>query len=254
MGMSDRSSRSDSRAAPKRFATTRWSLVLAAAREPGGRESEAALAKLCQTYWYPVYAYIRRRGYPAADAQDRTQAFFEALLEKDYVRLADRERGRFRTFLLTAVSRFLAKQRERAAAKKRGGGHKLLSIDAAAGEDRYALEPSDRWTPERLYERRWALTLLDRVLANLSQRYAEQGKSALFESLKAFLTDGERISTNAELAAKLGLTEGALKVAVHRLRRRYRDLLKQEIADTVADTGDVADELEVLLSALRGDV
>ena len=253
MGMSDRSSRSDSRAAPKRFATTQWSLVLAAAREHGGRESEEALAKLCQTYWYPVYAYIRRRGYPAADAQDRTQAFFEALLEKDYVRLADRERGRFRTFLLTAVSRFLAKQRDRAAAKKRGGDRKLLSIDVAAGEGRYAMEPSDRWTPERLYERRWALTLLDRVLANLGERYAEQGKRALFDSLKVFLTDTER-SSNAELAAKLGLTEGALKVAVHRLRRRYRDLLKQEIADTVADTGDVADELEILLSALRGEV
>jgi DNA-directed RNA polymerase specialized sigma24 family protein len=254
MGNTDRSSGSDSRAAPKRFATTRWSLVVAAAREHGGPESPVALATLCQIYWYPVYAYIRRRGYPAADAQDRTQAFFTALLEKDFVRLADRERGRFRTFLLTAVSRFLAKQRDRAAAKKRGGDRKLLSIDVTAGEGRYALEPSDRWTPERLYERRWALTLLDRVLANLGQRYAEQGKIALFDTLKAFLTDAERISSSAELAAKLGLTEGALKVAVHRLRRRYRDLLKQQIADTVADTGDVPDELEILLSALRGEV
>src|SRR6266550_877838 len=147
MGMSDRSSRSDSRAAPKRFATTRWSLVLAAAREHGGPESSAALATLCETYWYPVYAYVRRRGYPAADAQDRTQAFFTALLEKDFVRLADRERGRFRTFLLTAVSRFMTKQRDRAAAKKRGGGRKLLSIDVAAGEGRSALELSDRGTP-----------------------------------------------------------------------------------------------------------
>src|SRR5258708_243116 len=148
MGLSDRSSRSDSRGAPKRFATTRWSLVLAAAREHGGAESPAALATLCQIYWDPLYAYFRRAGYPGADAQDRTQAFFEALLEKDYVRLADRERGRFRTFLLTAVSRFLTKQRDRAAAKKRGGDRKLLSIDVAAGEGRYALEPSDRWTPQ----------------------------------------------------------------------------------------------------------
>jgi RNA polymerase sigma-70 factor (ECF subfamily) len=251
--MSHRSSRSDSGAARKRFATTRWSLVVAAAREHGGPESGAALATLCQTYWYPVYAYVRRRGYSAADAQDRTQAFFTALLEKDFVRLADRERGRFRTFLLTAVSRFLTKQRAHAAAKKRGGDVRLFSIDVDAGEGRYALEPSDRWTPERLYERRWALTLLDRVLANLGQRYAKQGKTSLFASLKVFLTDAGRVS-NAEVAARLGLTEGALKVAVHRLRRRYRDLLKQEIADTVADAGDVADELEILLSALRGEV
>jgi DNA-directed RNA polymerase specialized sigma24 family protein len=252
--MSRRSSRSDSRSASNRFATTRWSIVLAAAREHGGPESGAALATLCQTYWYPVYAYVRRRGYPASDAQDRTQAFFTALLEKDYVRLADRERGRFRTFLLTAVSRFLTRQRDRAAAKKRGGGYKLLSIDVATGEGRYAMEHADRWTPERLYERRWALTLLERVLTNLGKRYAEQGTGALFDSLKVFLTDTGRMSTNAEFAANLGLTEGALKVAIHRLRRRYRDLLKREIADTVADSSDVADELEVLLSALRGEV
>jgi len=227
---------------------------VAAAGNHRGPDSGAALATLCETYWYPVYAYIRRRGYPAADAQDLTQGFFAALLEKDFVRLADRERGRFRTFLLTAVSRFLSKQMDRATAKKRGGGVKTFSIDVDAGEGRYALEPSEQWTPERLYERRWALTLLERVLARLGDRYAAQGKEVLFENLKEFLTDAGQTSGHAERAAKLGLAEGALKVAVHRLRRRYRDLLKQEIADTVADTADVEDELDVLLSALRGEV
>jgi RNA polymerase sigma-70 factor (ECF subfamily) len=201
-----------------------------------------------------VYAYIRRRGYRAADAQDLTQGFFAALLEKNFVRLADRERGRFRTFLHTAVSRFLSKQADRATAKKRGGGVKTFSIDVDASEGRYAVEPSDQWTPERLFERRWALTLLERVLARLGDRYAAQGKGVLFENLKEFLTDAGQTSGHAALAAKLGLAEGALKVTVHRLRRRYRDLLKQEIADTVADTADVEDELDILLSALRGEV
>jgi RNA polymerase sigma-70 factor (ECF subfamily) len=209
---------------------------------------------LCQTYWYPIYAFIRRRGYSAIDAQDCTQEFFATLLEKDYVQDADRERGRFRTFLLTAVTRFLAKQRERERAAKRGGGRLVLSLDLDAGEGRYQLEPVEHWTPERLFERRWALTLLEQVLARLGERYAEQGKRDLFETLKVFLTYPETAGMHADLAAQLGMTEGALKVAVHRLRRRYREMLKDEITETVTHPDEMADELDTLMAALRGGV
>jgi len=235
----------------RKFASTRWSIVVAAGA-PDAPDRHAALATLCQTYWYPVYAFIRRRGASAADAQDLTQEFFAVLLEKDYVRLADRERGRFRTFLLTAVTRFLTKQRERDNAAKRGGGRTMLSLDLAHSEERYRLEPVEHWTPERLFERRWALTLLDRVVAQLGERYAKQGKQELFERIKGVLTGALSADENAELASQLGLSEGTLKVAVHRLRRRYRDLLKQEIAETVADPGETADELDYLLAAVRG--
>ena len=223
-----------------------------AARAADAAEGKSALATLCQTYWYPVYAFIRRRGFSTADAQDLSQEFFATVLEKDYVRLADRERGRFRTFLLTAVTRFVTRQRERDRAAKRGGGRTVLSLDLEHGEVRYLLEPVEHWTPERLFERRWALTLLDRVIARLGERYAAQGKRELFECLKGVLTGVGSADENAALAAQLGLSEGALKVAVHRLRRRYRDLLKQEIADTVADSDETADELDYLLAALRG--
>ncbi len=233
------------------FATTRWSIVVAAGK-PDTASSQTALATLCETYWYPVYAFVRRRGYSAHDAQDCTQEFFAALLEKDYVRAAEPERGRFRTFLLTAVSRFLSKQRDRAQTRKRGGGRKIFSIDVEAGEGRYQLEPVDRWTPELMYERSWALALLDRVLTRLGQKYADQGKSELFERLKPLLTAADTDADKAELAADLKLSDSALKVAIHRLRRRYRDMLKQEIADTVASPADVANEFEYLLDALRG--
>jgi DNA-directed RNA polymerase specialized sigma24 family protein len=238
---------------PQNFATTRWSIVLAAG-QPDAAQSRAALATLCQTYWYPIYAFIRRRGYSVIDAQDYTQEFFATLLEKDYVQDADRERGRFRTFLLIAVTRFLSKQREREHAAKRGAGRLVLSLDLDAGEGRYQLEPVEQWTPERLFERRWALTLLERVLERLGERYAEQGKRELFESLKVFLTAPETAGMHAEQAARLGMTEGALKVAVHRLRRRYRDLLKEEIAETVAHPDEMAAELDYLMAALRGGV
>src|SRR5262245_11419952 len=249
--MSPSASPPDPLSGERKFATTRWSIVVAA-RTPEAAEGKSALATLCQTYWYPVYAFIRRRGASAADAQDLTQEFFAALLEKDYVRLADRERGRFRTFLLIAVTRFLTKQREREHAAKRGGGRTVLSLDLEHGEERYLLEPVEHWTPERLFERRWALTLLDRVIARLGERYAGQGKRDLFECLKGMLTGALPAEENAELASQLGVSEGALKVAVHRLRRRYRDLLKQEIADTVADSDETANELDYLLAALRG--
>jgi RNA polymerase sigma-70 factor (ECF subfamily) len=235
-----------------RFATTQWSLVIAACdrRRP---EADTALATLCERYWYPVYAFVRRRGQTATDAQDLTQEFFATLLEKAYLRSADRERGRFRTFLLTAVSRFLSKQAERARAQKRGGGRLPLSIDLADAEGRYRLEPADFCTPEALFERRWALLLLDRAIDRLAADYARKGKSELFGRLSPHLIAGDGEAEYSELAAELDMTTGALKVALHRLRRRFGQTLKEEIAETVAGPDEIEDEINRLLAAVRLD-
>jgi RNA polymerase sigma-70 factor (ECF subfamily) len=235
-----------------RFPTTHWSVVVAAGQEPS-IESREALAALCTTYWYPLYAYVRRNGYAAPDAQDLTQGFFAVLLEKGYVRAADRDRGRFRTFLLTALKRYMVKERAKARARKRGGRRGPISLDLHSAEKRYALEPAHNWTPERVYERRWALTLLDQAIAQLRQAYAASGRAPLFDHLKAYLTMGTGSPSYRQAASELGMTEGAVKVAVHRLRRRHRELLRSAIADTVADPQDVDDELEILFRALRGD-
>ncbi|MFV1967115.1 MAG: RNA polymerase sigma factor [Pirellulaceae bacterium] len=207
-----------------RFETTHWSVVLAAAHR-SSPDSDEALESLCRTYWYPLYAYVRRRGYSADDAKDLTQEFFARLLEKDYLQAADCERGRFRSFLLTVLKRFLSKERERAEAQKRGGGRKLLSIDFTSGEDRCRLEPSHDWTPEKVYERRWALTLLDQVLNRLGREYAEKQETQLFEHLKVYLTGSSGAPAYAQTAADLSMSESAVKVAVHRMRQRYRELL-----------------------------
>ena len=233
------------------FATTHWSIVLAAAHD-SRPDARAALATLCETYWYPLYAYVRRLGYKAEDAQDLTQGFFAALLEKGYVKAADRERGRFRSFLLTALKRFLSKEYDRAHAQKRGGERKPISLDLESGESRYSLEPSHDVTPEAIYERRWALTVLDRVIVRLRQTCVDAGKTAFFESLKAFLTGEAGAPPYEQVARELGMSEGAVKVAVHRLRRRYRDLLRTEIAQTVADPEAVEDELKYLMAVLQG--
>ncbi len=233
------------------FHTTRWSLVAAAAAE-NPSAVEPALEELCRAYWYPIYAFIRRRGHSAEDAADLTQSFFATLLEKEYLADADQQRGRFRAFLLTAVSRFLSKQHDRAAAQKRGGGQRILAIDVVDGEARYQHEPSHDLTPQRIFERRWALTLLDRTLAGLRHEHEAAGKLALFDALKVFLTGETGTPPLRQVAAELQLTEGAVKVAVHRLRQKYRDALRSEIAQTVAGQGDVDDELGVLLAALRG--
>jgi RNA polymerase sigma-70 factor (ECF subfamily) len=233
-----------------RFATTQWSLVVAAG-DLLRPDANAALATLCERYWYPVYAFVRRRGYIAADAQDLTQEFFATLLEKEYLRSADRERGRFRTFLLTAVARFLSKQVERAAAQKRGGGRKPLSIDLADAEGRYLLEPADRYTPEVLFERRWAMMLLDRAIGRLASDYARKGKSSLFERLRPHLIGSDNEAEYGALATGLDMTTGALKVAIHRLRRRFGQTLKEEIADTVAGPDELEDEINRLLVAVR---
>ena len=231
----------------RRFASTRWSLVLAAGRgsAPGARD---ALGALCEAYWYPVYAYVRRRGHPADDAADLTQAFFARLLEKGDLRAANPERGRFRAFLLASVGHFLSNERDRALAQKRGGGAAVISLDGEAAERRYALEPSHDLTPERVYERRWALELLGRALARLRAGEERSGRGGRFEALKGHLT-GEG-GSYAETAVAIGTSESAVKVAVHRLRRRYRELVRAEIAETLDDPSRVDDELGALFAAL----
>jgi RNA polymerase sigma-70 factor (ECF subfamily) len=215
-----------------RFASTRWSLVAAVGRgeSPEARE---ALSVLCRTYWYPLYAYVRRLA-SADDAQDLTQKFFARLLEKDYLQAADPRRGKFRSFLLTAFKHFLAKERERAAAQKRGGGRRPLPFNFQDGERRFRHEPADPTTPETVYQRRWALTLLEQVLARLRQVFAGAGKEHLFEALKGALTGDGPDQPYAALGRDLGLSEQAVKTAVHRLRRRYKEPLRAEVAQTVA--------------------
>lgn len=237
---------------PARFTTTRWSVVVAAGGEPSP-QSAAALATLCETYWYPLYVFLRRQGISSADAQDLTQEFFATLLEKHYLEAADRERGRFRSFLLLMLKRFLSKQREREQALKRGGGRLTLSLDFDSAENRYRLEPADVWTPEKAYQRRWALTLLDRVLARLEAEYVEKGKAELFERCRVFLTGSREEPSYQHLAEALAMTPGAVKVSIHRLRQRYRDLLQDEIAQTVASPEEVRDELNDLLAALHDE-
>lgn len=234
---------------PQRFSTTRWSLVLAA----GAGEGEAArtaLAELCRLYWYPVYAFVRRGGKAHDDALDLTQEFFARLIERGDVASADPERGRFRSWLLGALKHFLANAWDRATAQKRDV-RRLSSLDASDAETRYLHEPSDVLDPERLYHRRFALALLERTLGRLREECAARGKTDLFEQVKDLLVVGEAdAATYAALAEPLGTSPGALKVSVHRLRRRYADLVREEIAETVRDRGEVEVEIEFLVSTL----
>ena len=232
-----------------RFTTTHWSLVLAAAGSADARGREA-LARLCQVYRYPLYAFVRRQGHGPHDAQDLTQEFFARLLEKDYLGDVDRSKGKFRSFLLAALKHFLSKQWARAKTLKRGGGRTMLPLDTLSAEERYGREPEDNATPERLFERRWAVTLLDQVLTRLSEEYQTKGKGAIFEHLQGCLTGDRDLLPYAELATRLDMTEGAVKVAVHRLRQRYRRVLRDEIAQTVADPAEIDDEIRQLFSAL----
>jgi RNA polymerase sigma factor (sigma-70 family) len=232
------------------FAATRWTLVLSAARGEDSPHAADALAELCCTYWYPLYAYVRRRGHPSHEAEDLTQEFFLRLLEKNYLADADRRKGKFRAFLLASFKHFLANQWDRSRAKKRGGDRKLFSLDAAGAETRYRLEPSHDMTPERLFERQWAITALAQVLARLEAEFLAEDKKTTFDLLKPFLTAGRESGGYAAAAERLRTTEGAVKTAVHRLRRRYRQLLKDEIAQTVAAPEEIDDEIRFLLECL----
>jgi len=233
----------------QRFATTRWSIVLAAG-QAASRESRDALESLCETYWLPVYAYVRRAIARVEDAQDLTQGFFTHLLEKDAIAKADPERGRFRAFLLTALKNYLANERDKARAEKRGGGKAVLSLDFDVGESRVQIEPSHELTPDRVFERRWVLTLLDLVLEQLRIELAEAGKEPHFEKFKAALT-GDMASADYEQAAEaLGMTAAAAKQAAYRMRKRYRELFRLEVARTVADDSEVDDEIGRLLESL----
>lgn len=234
---------------PRAFLTTHWSLVAQAA-QGASPEAAQALAALCETYWYPLYAYVRRRGYRIEEAQDLTQEFFAQLLEKDRFEQADRERGKFRTFLLSSLNHFLQNEWRKAGRLKRGGGQQLLSLDFERGEDRYRLEPADVQTPERIFERRWAMTLLERALDRLRSEYEAQGKGELYEALKLQLGGEAAPATYQEIAARLHMSEGAVKTAAHRLRRRCRDLLQAEAAQTVANPVDAEAELRELFLVL----
>jgi RNA polymerase sigma-70 factor (ECF subfamily) len=236
-----------------RFETTHWSLVVSAGRERSP-EASRALATLCENYWFPLYAFVRQAGYSAEDAQDLTQEFFAGLLAKNYLAVADRQRGRFRSYLLGAMKHFLAKQERRQGAQKRGGHSSLLSLDFDSGEDRYRhLEPVDNMTPERLYQKRWALALLDLVFRRLREEFLAAGKLHLFDGLKPFLAGKTGGPPYLEVAEELSMSEGAVKVAVHRLRRQYRKLLKEEIAQTIKGPETLEDELRELMAALSSD-
>jgi DNA-directed RNA polymerase specialized sigma24 family protein len=232
---------------PYQFPTTRWTLVVAAG-DPHEKEARSALVSLCENYWYPLYAYLRRRGYPADQAQDLTQGFFIRMLEGRYLDRADPEKGRFRSFLLSSLKFFVADEEDRDRAHKRGGGA-LVPLEFSSGEERYRREPAHNETPERIFERRWALSVLDRVVEKLHNEFVQHGRPEHFERLKVFLL-GQSDAPYAALAREMNTSEGALKVAIHRLRKRYRELFRQEIADTVADPAEVESELRYLVVVL----
>ena len=236
---------------PGRFPTTQWSRVVTAASRDAS-EAREALSGLCQAYWYPIYAYIRHRRYTPDQARDLTQDFFAYVLERDLFAKADPARGRFRAFLRTVCVRQLAARRDHENAAKRGGGRSFVSIDPLDAERRYTLEPADELTPERIFDRTWALTLLDRVVERLRSEYDDAGRSAKFEELITLLTRDSATGTYSEIAERLGTTEGNVRVAVHRLRRRYGLLLREEIAATVGDAAQVEDEIQTLFAALEG--
>jgi RNA polymerase sigma-70 factor (ECF subfamily) len=237
-------------AAAARFATTCWTVV-AHAGDRDSPEAREALAELFRAYWYPVYAYLRRRGHSPHEAEDLTQGFFADLLARDFLKGIDPVKGKFRSFLLVALKNFLANRRDWHGRAKRGGKIPHLSLDYGDAESCYLREPAHEATPERLFERRWALTLLERVLDRLEREVNRENKGPLFERLKPALMGESDAAAYARVGAELGMTEGAVKVAAHRLRRRYRALIQEEIARTLADPGDFEQEINALFQALR---
>jgi RNA polymerase sigma-70 factor (ECF subfamily) len=222
------------------------------ADNPADTRASDSLTKLCQAYWYPLYVYVRRRGYSHCDAQDLTQEFFARLLEKHFLSGVDRSKGKFRTYLLAAMEHFLANEWNRAHMQKRGGGYEFVPLEASEAEGRYVSEPTDATTPEKLFERHWAVALLDQVLDRLGSEYQKAGKAALFEQLKGLLGGDKGAQPYAVIGAKLEMTEGAVKVAVHRLRQRYRELTREKVAETLGSPDDVDEELRHLFMALSG--
>jgi len=229
------------------FSTTHWSVVLSAQDKDSPRSLEA-LESLCRAYWYPLYAFVRRQGHRPHDAQDLTQEFFARLLEKDYLKSAAREKGKFRTFLLVVLKRFLANEWDRQHAQKRGGFTPIVSIDQELAESRFAAEPAHQLQPDVLFDRQWAVTLIERVMARLQEEYLASGRAKLFEYLHSCLARDESALPYAEIAARLNLTEAAVKMAVHRLRARYREILQAEIADTVSSPEEIEEEIRHLFS------
>ena len=232
------------------FAVTRWTVVLAAAGERSGTQRRRALEELAQAYWFPLYAYIRRQGHKAPEAEDLTQEFFSRLLEKKSLATVDRDKGKFRSFLLASVKNFLSDEWDKSKTLKRGGGQKIVALDGMDAETRYALEPADELTPERHFERRWALAVLDQVMARLRQEYLDRGTGEVFQILKVFLGPAAKTQDKAALAHRLGMSEGTARVAAHRLRKRYRELLRDEISQTVARPDLVDEEIRHLLDFL----
>jgi RNA polymerase sigma factor (sigma-70 family) len=229
------------------FVPTRWSVVLKAARQ-ADREADEALATLCQAYWYPLYAYVRHQGYSAHDAEDLTQAFFARLLEKRYLDGIQREGGRFRSFLLTALKRFLINEWDRARAEKRGGKRTMISLDLETAESRYQIEPAHSLSPDKLYERQWAQALLERVMATLREEYTAAGKADWFSRLSGTLGRPRGEAPYRELAVAFGTTEGAIKMAMQRLRTRYRQLLRTEVGHTVVRPEEIEEEIRHLFA------
>jgi len=232
------------------FVTTHWSVVLTAGRRDTTR-AEDALAKLCQTYWHPLYAYVRRRGHSPEDAQDLTQEFFARLLEHNAIATVSPEKGRFRSFLLASMNHFLSDEWDKARAQKRGAG-KVISLDTQCAETWLRQQPAENLTPEKAFELRWAITLLEQVYRRLEEEHRQQGKAELFDALRTTLAGPGNSAPYAELAAKLGMNEGAVKVAVHRLRQRYRALLRETIAETVENEAEVEEELRYLFRTFAG--
>jgi RNA polymerase sigma-70 factor (ECF subfamily) len=232
------------------FATTHWSVVQLAARHDTAR-AQRALSELCSAYWYPLYVYVRRQGATPHDAQDLTQEFFARFLAGNYLAEASREKGKFRAFLLACLKHFLANDRERARAAKRGGGQRFISFDEEHAEERYRLEPANEPSADKSFDRGWAMTLLDSVLAKLRAEFTREGKETMFEKLKPCLAGSRESQAYAEIARQLGMSEGAVKVAVHRFRQRYRELLRSEIASTVSSPAEVDEEIRYLFSVLE---
>jgi RNA polymerase sigma factor (sigma-70 family) len=230
------------------FATTHWTVVLAAGRRHTP-QSDGALEELCRTYWFPLYAYVRRRGHTKEDAEDFVQEFFARFLEKNYLAGLSAERGRFRAFLLAALKHFLANEWDKSQAQKRGGGAAHLSLDWQTADTKFQVAATNEPSPDKAFDREWALALLAKVIERLQQECAADGKAKLFEQLKIFLTAGKGALSHTDAAKKLGMDKTAVRVAVHRLRKRYRQLLRDEISQTLADESQVDEEMRALFGA-----